>query len=160
MLDFRERLVFPHGKHTSALGEPLSQVRQSLDIIGMCYMHRCFKLAPAICVCVLAACSCFAGSGCGDRATGTTASSSPDCPSELRSVAQESSQTKSIPGPARWSRFAYDNASSGFNPAETILNPGNVFGLVVAWKFPTLGKVRSSPAVANGMVYISSSLPG
>jgi len=58
-----------------------------------------------------------------------------------------------------WTKFHFDNASTGFNPYETILGPSNVNGLVPAW-ITNVGKVTSSPAVVGGLVYIGSNGPG
>jgi outer membrane protein assembly factor BamB len=42
------------------------------------------------------------------------------------------------------------------NPCEKALNVPNVGNLVLKWSFKTGGEVQSSPAVANGMVYVGS----
>jgi PQQ-like domain len=42
------------------------------------------------------------------------------------------------------------------NPYETVLNVNNVGGLSLKWNFATGNEVYSSPALANGVVYIGS----
>lgn len=54
-----------------------------------------------------------------------------------------------------WAQFGFDAAHTGFNPDESILSPANVAQLTPAWIYHTPGFVSpSSPAVANGLVYI------
>jgi outer membrane protein assembly factor BamB len=55
-----------------------------------------------------------------------------------------------------WSMFHYNLQHSGYNPFENTLNPGNVAGLNQAWAAPTGSVIYSSPAVANGVVYVAS----
>ena len=53
----------------------------------------------------------------------------------------------------RWSQFGFNAAHTGDNPSEDILGPGNVAGLRQKWSAPADGRVESSAAVANGVVY-------
>ena len=55
--------------------------------------------------------------------------------------------------------FGYDPQHTRYNPSENVLNPTNVSGLVVDWTATTGNPYfnQSSPAVANGVVYICSS---
>ena len=54
-----------------------------------------------------------------------------------------------------WPQYGFDPCRSGFNPYEHILSPGTVGNLVLSWKYTMSGfPVQSSPAVANGTVYI------
>jgi len=56
-----------------------------------------------------------------------------------------------------WSQFHYGPQHQGFNPYENVLNPSNAEGLNQTWSYPTLGAIgTSSPAVANGLVYVGS----
>ncbi len=55
-----------------------------------------------------------------------------------------------------WAQFRYNLPHSGFNPFENTLDPGNVAGLNQAWAALTGGIIYSSPAVANGVVYVGS----
>jgi outer membrane protein assembly factor BamB len=55
-----------------------------------------------------------------------------------------------------WPRFHRDRTSSGLNPYENVLHPRTVSGLKRAWSYRTAGQVTSSPAVANGVVYVGS----
>jgi outer membrane protein assembly factor BamB len=54
-----------------------------------------------------------------------------------------------------WSEFHRPNMERR-NPCEKALNVHNVGNLVLKWSFKTGGEVQSSPAVANGMVYVGS----
>ena len=54
-----------------------------------------------------------------------------------------------------WTEFHRNNMQR-FNPYETLLNVNNVSSLQLKWSFPTGQSVFSSPAVANGVVYIGS----
>jgi outer membrane protein assembly factor BamB len=56
-----------------------------------------------------------------------------------------------------WSTFGFDNHRSFFNPYENTLSPSTVPSLVLDWMANTGNTTStSSPAVANGMVYIGS----
>src|SRR5438105_12180650 len=55
-----------------------------------------------------------------------------------------------------WSQFGYDQAHSRTNPYENVLSRTNVSRLTLDWSSPTGGVIGSSPAVANGVVYIGS----
>ena len=57
-----------------------------------------------------------------------------------------------------WAKFHFDNGNSGFNPYENVLSPANVAGLRKVWSHQT-SSGYSSPAVANGVVYVGST-PG
>jgi glucose dehydrogenase len=54
-----------------------------------------------------------------------------------------------------WAQFHRANMQR-FNPCEKVLNVNNVGGLGLKWSYTTGGKVYSSPAVANGVVYVGS----
>ena len=56
----------------------------------------------------------------------------------------------------RWSQFRYNERNRGYNPYENVLSPSNAAGLNEAWKYATGNGINSSPAVANGMVYVGS----
>ena len=56
-----------------------------------------------------------------------------------------------------WPQFHSDLCHTGYNASEVILSPATVGNLVLDWKFTRrLGIVVSSPAVANGVVYVGS----
>jgi uncharacterized repeat protein (TIGR01451 family) len=56
-----------------------------------------------------------------------------------------------------WPKFHFNRTSTGFNPFENVIRPSNVSGLTVAWTGATGNQIpMSSPAVANGVVYIGS----
>ena len=54
-----------------------------------------------------------------------------------------------------WSEFHRTNMMRG-NPWEKVLNVKNVRNLNLKWSYTTGSHVVSSPAVANGVVYIGS----
>ena len=54
-----------------------------------------------------------------------------------------------------WSQFHYGPQHRGYNPYENVLSPSTVAGLNEAWRH-TMGPIQSSPAVANGIVYVGS----
>jgi outer membrane protein assembly factor BamB len=56
-----------------------------------------------------------------------------------------------------WAQFRYSASRSGFNSYENVLSASDVAGMGLDWSFQTLGgSAFSSPAVANGVVYIGS----
>ena len=55
-----------------------------------------------------------------------------------------------------WSQFRYSSNHRGRNPYENVLSRDNVSGIDQDWSFTTGGGVQSSPAVANGSVYVGS----
>jgi outer membrane protein assembly factor BamB len=55
-----------------------------------------------------------------------------------------------------WEQRGFTPNHKGLNPYENVLNPSNVGSLDLHWSFPTEGPVLSSPAVANGVVYVGS----
>lgn len=60
-----------------------------------------------------------------------------------------------FPSGADWIQFHRDNMQR-WNPFETKLQVNNVGGLARKWTYATGAFVESSPAVANGVVYIGS----
>ncbi len=55
-----------------------------------------------------------------------------------------------------WPQFRFSNKHSGRNPTENMLNTGNVSGIDLDWSYATGDIVSSSPAVANGVVYLGA----
>jgi outer membrane protein assembly factor BamB len=57
-----------------------------------------------------------------------------------------------------WPNFGFDPQRSHYNPYENILTTSNVNSqsLHLKWSYSTLNKVATSPAVADGYIYISS----
>jgi len=55
-----------------------------------------------------------------------------------------------------WAEFHFDSCLTGFNPNELILGPATVGNLRLKWSYATGAAVYSSPAVANGVVYVGS----
>ncbi len=53
--------------------------------------------------------------------------------------------------------FGFNTRHTHFNPDETTLNISNVARLTLDWKEQTSSGIRSSPLVANNIVYITSS---
>ncbi|WP_324833247.1 PQQ-binding-like beta-propeller repeat protein [Alloacidobacterium sp.] len=66
-----------------------------------------------------------------------------------------SSSTATTPSPADWTQFHRDNMQR-WNPYETELGVTNVGNLSLKWSSPIGGFSNSSPAVANGVVYVGS----
>ena len=65
------------------------------------------------------------------------------------------SSAPSVGGSVDWPQFHFDAARTGFNSYETILSPSMVVaGLAPRW-MARMGIVQSSPAVVDGVVYIS-----
>ena len=56
----------------------------------------------------------------------------------------------------RWAQFRKRPSHDGHNFGENVLSPATVGGLSLLWKYTTDGNVVSSPAVANGVVYVGS----
>ncbi len=55
-----------------------------------------------------------------------------------------------------WAQFRFSATRTGTNPFENVLSTSSVTRLSQDWTFTTGSPVGSSPAVANGMVYIGS----
>ena len=56
-----------------------------------------------------------------------------------------------------WTQFHNGPTHSGYNATETTLSASNVAALGVAWTGTTGSEINSSPAVADGVVYVGSS---
>jgi len=52
--------------------------------------------------------------------------------------------------------FGFDPAHTHWNPYEKVLNTTNISHLKLNWSYATSGAIESSPAVANGIVYVGS----
>src|ERR1035437_5356991 len=55
-----------------------------------------------------------------------------------------------------WTQFGHDASHSGDNASESTISTTNVASLGVAWTGTTGAPIYSSPAVANGLVYVGS----
>jgi outer membrane protein assembly factor BamB len=55
-----------------------------------------------------------------------------------------------------WTQFHNSPSRQGYNTAEHVLSAANVAALGVKWTGGTGGAISSSPAVANGVVYVGS----
>ena len=64
--------------------------------------------------------------------------------------------TSSSPPPAYLPMFGYNLDHTRYNPDESILSSANVSKLALSWMKATVSAIYSSPVVANGIVYISS----
>ena len=56
-----------------------------------------------------------------------------------------------------WVQFRGDAAHTGVQPFESAVGVANVATLADVWTVSTTGGISSSPAVANGVVYVGSS---
>src|SRR5580700_10640743 len=55
-----------------------------------------------------------------------------------------------------WSQFHFDADGTRLNPYENVLNVENAGNVGLKWSYITDNEVFSSPAVANGVVYVGS----
>jgi outer membrane protein assembly factor BamB len=55
-----------------------------------------------------------------------------------------------------WSQFHFDADGTRLNPFENVLNPRTVKRIDLKWSYLTNFTVSSSPAIVNGVVYVSS----
>src|SRR5690348_16640938 len=55
-----------------------------------------------------------------------------------------------------WPQFRSGPDHTGYQAFETAISRANVATLHQAWSVPTGGGVQSSPAVANGVLYVGS----
>jgi outer membrane protein assembly factor BamB len=55
-----------------------------------------------------------------------------------------------------WPTYVFDNGRSGFNSAETIINPTTAPNLKLHWSYRGGGTISSQPVEANGMIYWGS----
>ncbi len=78
----------------------------------------------------------------------------------VQAVGSTSSRTAQSPFlvQTNWNNFGFDTQRSHYNPYENILNTSNVNSqsLKLKWSYSTLNNVTTSPAVADGYVYIAS----
>jgi outer membrane protein assembly factor BamB len=66
-----------------------------------------------------------------------------------------SSQTNSLVR-VNWAEFRRNHFHTGYNPREHVLNVGNVGSMQLLWSADIGDDYASSPAVANGVVYVGS----
>ncbi len=80
---------------------------------------------------------------------------------KVKAVGGTSGRTATAPFlvQTHWSNFGFDPQRSHYNPYENILNTSNVnsLSLKLKWSYSTLNNVATSPAVADGYLYIASS---
>jgi len=55
-----------------------------------------------------------------------------------------------------WAQFGFTSRHKRLNLYENVLSPATVGSIDLRWSFPTGGGALSSPAVANGVVYVGS----
>jgi outer membrane protein assembly factor BamB len=55
-----------------------------------------------------------------------------------------------------WVTYHFDQANTGFNPYENVLNASNVVGLQEVWSQSTAGPVYEPPVVWAGTVYVAA----
>src|SRR5579859_1748096 len=55
-----------------------------------------------------------------------------------------------------WTTYLYDLGHSGFNSAETTINPSSAGSLNLLWTVPEGSTISTQPVVANGLIYWGS----
>src|SRR5215469_6710066 len=55
-----------------------------------------------------------------------------------------------------WVQIGFGPHHTGYNPYENVLTSSNVSNLTLDWNYTTGQAITSSPAVANGLVYVGS----
>jgi hypothetical protein len=55
-----------------------------------------------------------------------------------------------------WTQFHFGLNHTGYNPYENVLSSSNVSALTLDWSYTTGSSINSSPAIANGVVYVGS----
>lgn len=65
-------------------------------------------------------------------------------------------KTNAHAGTDDWTTFLGSNARTGFNAAETIINPNTASTLTLAWSHLTNGTISAQPVVSNGVLYWGS----
>ena len=55
-----------------------------------------------------------------------------------------------------WTQFHFGLQHTGYNPYENVLSTSNVSELTLDWSYATGNEIESSPALANGVVYVGS----
>jgi hypothetical protein len=65
-------------------------------------------------------------------------------------------QPATVAASGDWTQFHNGPTHQGYNTAEHVLSPSNVGALGAAWTATTGYSIDSSPAVANGVVYVGS----
>jgi|GEM_PF-585320 outer membrane protein assembly factor BamB len=53
-----------------------------------------------------------------------------------------------------WAQFHFEPSHKGVNPYENVLSPATVGRIGLHWRYQTCNAIHSSPAVANGVVYV------
>ena len=83
---------------------------------------------------------------------------SSECPTARRSWLHAGVALIAVVGlsACSWPQFRGDATHSGYQPFESKISRDNVSTLTEAWTATTAGSVHSSPAVANGVVYVGS----
>ena len=73
-------------------------------------------------------------------------------------VSQPSQPCSGLPVKAviDWAQFLFASCHTSVNPYEFVLSPATAVNLRLHWQYTTGGQVNSSPAVANGVVYVGS----
>ncbi len=60
------------------------------------------------------------------------------------------------PFPSDWTTYLHDPGHSGFNSAETAINPTTASSLKLQWSITEGSTISTQPVVANGKIYWGS----
>ena len=71
-------------------------------------------------------------------------------------AAGESMPTVHASSSGNWPTYLINNARSGFNGAETIINPTTAPKLKLHWTYTASGAISTQPVVVNGLIYWGS----
>src|SRR5205085_11299486 len=76
--------------------------------------------------------------------------------SALAALAIHRPNSNALAATADWPTFMLNNMRTGFNSAETIINPTSAPHLKMHWTRTISATISSEPIVANGMLYWGS----
>ena len=71
-------------------------------------------------------------------------------------VLQPQKPVRAVASSDEWTTYLHDPGHSGFNSAETIINPSSAGSLNLLWTATAGSTISTQPVVANGMIYWGS----